>query len=112
MSKSEFDKRKFAGSLSAVLVIHASLPPLPVGAAGPGFDVRSTVAGDRIVLQLVFYTSPTRIHGLLHYEGPNQLFFMGYECGQCHQIFLVPDSVHDETSLHEAMRHACTEPHS
>ena len=111
MSKSEFDNQKFARSLPEIFVVHAPLPHLPVGAVSPDFDARSTIADHRVFLKLVFYTTPNRIHGFLHHEGPNQLFFMGYECGRCHRVFLVPDSVHDETSLHEAMRHACTESH-
>ena len=64
-----------------------------------------------VVMMCVWFTTPKRIHGLWQYEGANsnQLFFAGYECNECHKIFLVPDSVNDERTLHESLQHKCME---
>jgi hypothetical protein len=105
---SDFKTNQFAGSLPGVLILHQDYPPILRGAVSPGFDPTTTITDNRIPLQQVFYTTPDHIHGLLHYESPSQLFFMGYKCGQCEEVFLVPDSVHDETELAQAMRHGCT----
>jgi hypothetical protein len=64
---------------------------------------------DRFLMQRVFYTTPDRIHGLLHYEGSNQLFFIGYKCGLCNKVYLLPDSVEDEAGVHQSLRHVCME---
>lgn len=109
MSKAEFSKQKFASSLPEVLILERDYPPLPVGAIDPGMDIASAIPDQRILLRLIFYTTPKRIHGLLHYDGTNQLFFMGYECGECGEVFLVPDSVEDEAGLAKALRHGCME---
>ena len=108
MTKSDFDKWKFAGSLPPILVLHQNWPPLYAGGASPGFDINTVDLTDRrIILKQVWYTTPKRIHGLLHYDGPTQLFFVGYECGQCGEVSLVPDSVNNETELCRALRHKC-----
>jgi len=109
MSKAKFDKQTFVGSLPPVLTLAADPPPLPCGAAFPGTEF--AIIDRRIILKQVWYTTPKRIHGLLHYDGPTQLFFVGYECGQCGEVFLVPDTVTDEASLARAMRHDCTRAH-
>ena len=109
MSKAEFEKWKFASSLPEVLILVRDYPSLPVGAIEPGMDIASAIPDQRIPLRLVFYTTPKRIHGLLHYDGTNQLFFMGYECGACGEVFLVPADVKDETGLAAALRHGCME---
>ena len=108
MSKTEFDTHKFAGSLPRVIVLPRDYTPLPFGAVCPGLDAGSEILDNRIIFQMVWYATHKNIHGLLHYDGPNQLFFVGYECGSCGGVFLVPDSVRDETDLHEALRHKCT----
>lgn len=105
--KTDFTKNKFAGSLPGILILYKD-PSIPGGAIDPNFYPATTIVDNRIPLQQVFYTTPDRIHGLLHYESPSQLFFMGYKCGQCNEVFLVLDSVHDETGLVQAMRHGCT----
>jgi hypothetical protein len=79
----------------------------PAGAE-PGFDISKVQPDDRMVMKQIFYTTPKRIHGLIHYEGPTQLFFVGYECALCSEIFLVPDSVNSMRSLTDAMEHGCT----
>ncbi len=107
MTKPDFEKWKFAGSLPSHLVLYVGCYPL-AGAQAPGFDVSAVQVDDRILMSLVFYTTLKRIHGLLHYEGASQMFFMGYECGLCGEIFLVPDSVNDKRNLAEAMGHGCT----
>jgi hypothetical protein len=61
------------------------------------------------LMRQIWFTTPKRIHGIWHFDMPNQLLFMGYECQDCNEIFLVPDSVNDVNGLHEAMRHKCSE---
>ena len=105
----DFENGKFAGSLPTVLVLAADFPEFPVGAIALGFDVGRMQPDRRILMRQVRYTTPKWIHGLLHYDGPHQLFFVGYECGRCGEIFLVPDTVEDEAGLAGALRHGCTE---
>ena len=104
--KSEFDKWKFVKDLPPILVINVPHYPL-AGGLRPGFDINATFQDDRILMKQVFYSTHKRIHGFLHYDGPTQLFFMGYECQMCNEIFLVPDEVHDNYTLAEAMKHGC-----
>jgi hypothetical protein len=108
MTQSSFEKLRFANSLPARL----ALPIVPPGGAvfPDNFDVGRTSVVCKILLCQVWYTTPKRIHGLLHYDGPSQLFFVGYECGKCGEVFLVPDTVEDERLLVFAMRHGCTDP--
>jgi hypothetical protein len=73
------------------------------------FDFNRVIPDRRILMRQVWYTTPKLVHGLLHYDGPHQLFFVGYECGRCGEIFLVSDTVEDEAGLAGALRHGCTE---
>jgi hypothetical protein len=106
MSKSDFAKHQLAGSLPATLFLAADLSPLPCGTGL--FDTTQVLDFRRVIFLQVWYTTPKRIHGLLHYDSPAQLFFFGYECQSCNEVFLVPDTVTDETSLARALRHGCT----
>lgn len=106
MPRSDFEKWKFVGSLPSVLAIHVERYPL-AGAEAPDFSMSAVIYDDRILMRQVFYTTPKRIHGLLHYNTPTQLLFMGYECSLCGEVFLVPDSVNDVYTLGESMRHGC-----
>ena len=106
-TKSEFDTWKFARDLPPVLVLNLDHHFLAYGAE-PGFEIDKVIVDDRILMLQVFYTTPDRIHGLLHYEGPTQMHFMGYKCGVCSEVFLVPVEVTDMYSLAQAMRHGCT----
>jgi hypothetical protein len=99
-----FEKGKFASSLPTTLVLAADIPLL---GGAVGFDFSQTIPDRRIHMHQVWYTTPKRIHGLLHYDGLHQLFFVGYECGQCGKIFLVPDTVEDVPGLVQALRHGC-----
>lgn len=103
----EFRKWKFAGSLPQILVMY-SAPSIPMGAFQPDFDTLKVQTDDRFVMGQVLYTTPKRIHGLLHYDAPNKLFFIGYECGKCEQVFLVPDSVDSEDKLQGSLQHGCS----
>jgi hypothetical protein len=105
--KSGFEKWKFAGSLPQILVMY-SAPSIPMGAFQPDFDTLKVQTDDRFVMRQVLYTTPKRIHGLLHYDASNQLFFIGYECGKCEQVFLVPDSVDSEDKLQRSLQHGCS----
>jgi hypothetical protein len=108
MTQSNLDRHQFAGNLPPVLVLNADLPPIPCGAIAPGFGISTPIPDRRILMHQVWYTTPKRIHGLFHYDGPTQLFFVGYECQECHEVFLVPDSVEqDEVNLAAAVRHGC-----
>ena len=113
MTKADFAKWKFAGSLPAVIVLYSDPPQLPGGAMTPGdrFDLLAVLPDRRVILQQIWYSTQKPIHGLLHYDGPNpnQLIFFGYECQNCHEVFLVPDWVEDETGLAMSLRHdGCT----
>ena len=81
--------------------------PLPRGAMTPGIEF-SVVDDDRVIMRSQFFTTSKRIHGIWHYEAPNQLFFIGYECMKCGEVYLVPDSVKSHAELSEAMQHGCT----
>jgi hypothetical protein len=73
---------------------------------GDAFEIRDD---DHLIMLLVFYMTNKRIHGIWHHEATNQIFFCGYECQKCHEVFLVPDSVKDNATLHQAMHHKCME---
>ena len=68
-----------------------------------------------VLMHCVWFTTPKRIHGLWHWEREDQhevekqLLFVGYECAECREIFLLPDSAKDERTLMEAMQHKCME---
>ena len=101
---------KIAVGMPTTLVVYSPYPPFPIGAALPSdFDVSRIVFDHRIPMHQVWYITPKRIHGLLHGCVPPYLMFMGYECGACHEVFLVPDSVANTSDLGVAMRHGCTE---
>ena len=106
MLQTDFAKWNFAGSLPATLVFAADMPLLSGAMA---FDFNRVIPDSRILMRQVWYTTPKLVHGLLHYDGPHQLFFVGYECGRCGEIFLVSDTVEDEAGLAGALRHGCTE---
>ena len=110
-TKSDFEKWKFAGSihLPPILILSALfVTTLWRAGTAPGFDISAVRLDDRILMKQVLYTTPKRIHGLLHYESLTQLFFVGYDCGVCNEVFLVPDSVNNMRSLADAMGHGCT----
>jgi hypothetical protein len=108
MTKSDFQKHQFAGNLPPVIVLSSDPPQIPCGATVTEFDPNTPIPDRRILMSQVWYITPKRIHGLLHYESPTQLFFVGYECGNCRRVFLVPDSVRqDDTALAVALRHGC-----
>jgi hypothetical protein len=109
MTKAYFDQQTFAGALPTVFVVQPDFPPTPTGAATPGFDVGAGIRDDRFLMKLLHFITPKRVHGLLHYDGVNQLFFMGYECQRCNRIFLVPDNVAGQDELPQALRHSCME---
>ena len=101
---------KTAVGQPGTLVVLSPYSLLPMGAAlSPGFDISLVIPDHRILMHQVRYTTPKRIHGLLHGYAPPQLMFVGYECGVCHEVFLVPDSVTNTSELGVAMRHGCTE---
>ena len=75
----------------------------------PGDDVFRVQLEDAVLMSQQFFTTGKRIHGILHYDGPTQIFFIGYLCNACSEIFLVPDTVVDDSTLSEAMSHGCME---
>ena len=109
MSKSDFNLWKFTGSLPGILVMRQAPHPIPASGFNTAFDPYATTDDYRFVMDLVTYTTPNRVHGLLHYEGSAQLFFFGYKCGNCRRVFLVPDIASDEYTLAESLRHGCME---
>ena len=74
----------------------------------PG-DVITVQTDPSILMRSVWYTTNLKIHGVHHNQTPNQLLFLGYECMECHEVYLVPDSVTGVDSLGNAMRHECTD---
>ena len=103
-ARTEFEKWKLAGSLPSVIILQRDYPPLPLGAISP---MATSIPVTRIMMKLIFFTTPKRVHGLLHYEGLAQLCFMGYECSSCDQVFLVPAEVGSEGELAKSLRHSC-----
>ena len=111
MTKADFFKWQFAGSLPTVIVARQDFALIPCGGLDPGFDISQVhIDGERVILRLMHFITPKWIHGLLHYDGPHQMFFMGYECGKCDRVFLVPDTVTSEADIHKAVRHSCMDP--
>lgn len=102
----QFSEYKFAASIPEILLIYGH-PRIPAGVK-PGIDISTTfdIDSHRWVMERIWFTTPTRISGLLHMAGPVQTFFMGYKCGKCDRIFLVPD-IKDLNGLSDAMRHFC-----
>jgi hypothetical protein len=109
MSVKEFQRYNFTASLPPLIRIPVRLM-VPGGAIADGYDINRVQLEDAFLMIQKVYTTEKRIHGVLHHEGVNQTFFIGYECNVCHEIFLVPDTVVDLCSLGEAMRHGCAEP--
>ena len=107
MSKFEFVKGEFVASLPQHVVLWAGPTCVPYTGSMLPPDVFEIQVDDRIIMSQVLYTTVKPIHGVLHYEGPTQLFFLGYQCGKCEQVFLVPGNVADETALLRSMRHGC-----
>lgn len=84
------------------------LHSIPFGAMKPGDKFDPKVLSDpSLIMQLVWFTTPKKIHGIWHHDTGTQLLFAGYECQECHEIFLVPNKVGDGESLHLALRHEC-----
>lgn len=104
----DFDRHKFTSSMPPIIRVPVRLKPVG-GAIAPGEDISRVQLEDAFLMVQQWFTTSKRIHGILHYESPTQLFFLGYECNACHEIFLVPDSVKDDADLMEAMRHSCME---
>lgn len=105
----EIDEHKLAASLPEILLIYghprmyAGADPIH-GLSPRDFDLDS----HKWVMLQMFFSTPTRIHGLLHLESASQIFFIGYKCERCNRIYLVPD-VKDSNEVANAMRHACHE---
>ena len=104
----ECNEFRLVSSLPEILLIYGH--PRMYAGAEPLVRDLSTLDLDshRWVMSQMFFSTPTRIHGLLHYQSPSQLFFLGYKCGKCDQVYLVPE-VKDTNELANAMRHACHE---
>src|ERR1700678_4389603 len=100
MAMSDFERHKFVSKMPPLIRINVNLRPIGgAGAINPDYDVLHVQLEDAVLMMQQFFTTGKRIHGILHYEGLTQLFFMGYECNACHKIFLVPDTVVDDSSL-------------
>lgn len=100
---SEFERHKFVAMMPHVIQV-----PTRVGLPGGAFNDFPTVTVDYFAMTQVWFTTNERVHGIFHYEGATQLFFLGYKCGKCNEVFLVPDTVTDEEQLLTAMQHGCT----
>lgn len=106
--------------MSPTLRLYRSYPLVPVGAMEPGYDISTVDARSGFIpMHFVLYTTFHKVNGLLSMERTefrpdqvdpvNQLYFFGYHCLDCNEVFLVPDSVKDESDLGKAMRHGCSD---
>lgn len=97
------------------------------GAIHPGREINITdsMGMDRWLMELVTFYTIAKIHGLLvweRYRTPHsftakmaignaqptgELYFFGYKCSRCKEIYLVPDSVKSADDLPAVMRHEC-----
>ena len=112
----EFAEFELAASLPEILLIYAASRPLPIGAVEVGLDTRTfDLDAHRCVMSKMWFYTPNRVHGMLHYHSlqnkindkrPMQLYFLGYLCSKCNQIFLVPD-IKSSEELPDKMRHSC-----
>lgn len=96
--------------LPPIIRIPRQHSPLAGATLPDDFDVFQVRTDYAILMECVWFTTPHRIHGIFHYQSPNQLFFCGYKCQECGEIYLTPDSVKDEAGLLDAMNHKCMEP--
>jgi hypothetical protein len=105
-SRREFAEFELAASLPKILLIYGT-SRLPAGAMEVDLNT-STIDLDshRWAMEKMWFFTPNRINGVLHYQGPAQLFFLGYKCSNCNRVFLVPD-IKWSNELSDAMRHAC-----
>lgn len=108
MTKSDFQKHQFVAALGEHIILPVDIDPVKYAGSMLPPDAFDMHIDDRIIMPLVFFKTGKHIHGVMHYESPAQLFFIGYQCGKCDEIFLVPNSVTDHTTLAAAMRHKCT----
>src|SRR5580658_7000186 len=93
------------------VIVVLDLTPMRGGAMCPGDDL-SIVAVDTTskAMELMMFHTPAPIHGLLMWERERQrisfdgnasfppprqvnLFFFGYKCGKCKEVYLLSDSV-------------------
>lgn len=99
------------------------------GAIHPGreMSIVDTYDTDRWLMELVTFYTIAKIHGLLVWERyrssvsytkqpmfmppqpTGELYFFGYKCSRCKEIYLVPDSIKSVDDLPAAMRHECRE---
>jgi hypothetical protein len=105
-TRRDFSELTLAMSLPEILFIYAE-PHVLAGAAKADLTVGAfNLDEHRYAMSKMWFYTPNRVHGLLHYQGPVQLFFLGYLCTKCGRVFLVPD-IKSIDDLSDKMRHAC-----
>lgn len=108
-NSADFAEYKLAVSLPDRLIIYGT-PKIPYGAAVPGFDISTVdIDSNRWLMEKMFFSTHTRIYDVLHLQTVTQLFFIGYKCGKCQRVFLVPEKVQDDSDVANSVRHACHE---
>lgn len=81
------------------------------GPVNPGVDISAVQTVGAVLMTLEPYFTNHRIHGLYIHEDlgleRTRLFFYGYKCEECGEVFLVPDTVKDDRTLSHALAHDC-----
>ena len=105
-SRREFAEFELAASLPEILFVYGT-PRLPAGAMEVDLNTSTfDLDAHRRAMEKIWFFTPNRVNGVLHYQGPARLFFLGYKCSDCNRVFLVPD-IKSSNELFDAMRHAC-----
>jgi hypothetical protein len=100
---------------------------VPGGAmcAGDDFSVISVDSTYQWLMELTMFHTPVPVQGLLMWsrqrqfmpiagskfpppQPPPELYFFGYKCQRCGQIYLLPDSVKVPDEIPAAMQHECS----
>ena len=60
-------------------------------------------------MSLHWFQAPKRVHGIYCKAMPGGgWIFAVYECADCQEMFLMPESAIDEKRLHDQLRHECS----
>jgi hypothetical protein len=91
--------------LLPVINLPIANPAPPVGVS---FDVSGSSQSLVIVMDLVWYKTYDHIYGLRHFEKQGGMFFAGYKCRFCEDVYLIPEKANTENEVYDSMRHWCT----
>src|ERR1700728_148998 len=68
------------------------------------FSLSGSLKTADVLMRRLLFVAPSQIHGILCHDDGAQVFYVGFECSTCKEIFLVPD-VADRTEFFSAMKH-------